>query len=73
MLLAHKKGEILFPHRALGHWVLIAESPRLTTMDNNNILAVFAGYYTKIGEMILTGSKAQIKNKRKRFFSCAHI
>ena len=28
------------------HWFLTAESPRLTTMDDNNTLAVFAGYYT---------------------------
>ena len=28
-------------------WVLTEESPRLTTMDNNNTLAVFAGYYTR--------------------------
>ena len=27
-------------------WVLDEESPRLTTMDGNNTLAVFAGYYT---------------------------
>ena len=27
------------------HWVLTEESPRLTTMDDNNTLAVFAGYY----------------------------
>ena len=27
------------------HWVLTAESPRLTTMDDSNTLAVFAGYY----------------------------
>ena len=31
-------------------WVLTEESPRLTTMDDNNTctLAVFAGYYTRI-------------------------
>ena len=29
------------------HWVLTKESPRLTTMDDNNTLAVFAGYYTR--------------------------
>ena len=29
------------------HWVLTEESPRLTTMDDNNTLAVFAGYYTR--------------------------
>ena len=29
------------------HWVLTAESPSLTTMDDNNTLAVFAGYYTR--------------------------
>ena len=29
------------------HWVLTAESPRLTTMDDSNTLAVFAGYYTR--------------------------
>ena len=29
------------------HWVLTAESPRLTTMDDNNTLDVFAGYYTR--------------------------
>ena len=29
------------------HWVLTAESPRLSTMDDNNTLAVFAGYYTR--------------------------
>ena len=29
------------------HWVLTEESPRLTTMDNNNTLALFAGYYTR--------------------------
>ena len=29
------------------HWVLTAESRRLTTMDDNNTLAVFAGYYTR--------------------------
>ena len=27
-------------------WVLTEESPRLKTMDDNNTLAVFAGYYT---------------------------
>ena len=29
------------------HWVLTEESPRLTTMDDNNTLAVFAGYCTR--------------------------
>ena len=29
------------------HWVLTEESPRLTTMDDNNTLAVFAGYYAR--------------------------
>ena len=29
------------------HWVLTEESPRLTTMDNNNTLTVFEGYYTR--------------------------
>ena len=29
------------------HWVLTEESPMLTTMDNNNTLTVFAGYYTR--------------------------
>ena len=29
------------------HWVLTVESPRLTTMDDNNTLTVFAGYYTR--------------------------
>ena len=29
------------------HWVLTEESPRLTTMDDNNTLAVFAWYYTR--------------------------
>ena len=29
------------------HWVLTEESPRLTTIDDNNTLAVFAGYYTR--------------------------
>ena len=29
------------------HWILTEESPRLTTMDDNNTLAVFAGYYTR--------------------------
>ena len=29
------------------HWVLTEESPRLTTVDDNNTLAVFAGYYTR--------------------------
>ena len=29
------------------HWALTEESPRLTTMDDNNTLAVFAGYYTR--------------------------
>ena len=29
------------------HWVLTEESPRLTTMDDNNALAVFEGYYTR--------------------------
>ena len=29
------------------HWVLTEESHRLTTMDDNNMLAVFAGYYTR--------------------------
>ena len=29
------------------HWLLTEESPRLTTMDDNNTLAVFAGYYTR--------------------------
>ena len=28
------------------HWVLTEESPMLTTMDDNNMLTVFAGYYT---------------------------
>ena len=28
-------------------WVLTEESPRLTTMDDNNTLTVFAGYYTR--------------------------
>ena len=27
-------------------WVLTEESPKLTTMDDNNKLAMFAGYYT---------------------------
>ena len=27
-------------------WVLTEESPRLTTIDDNNTLTVFAGYYT---------------------------
>ena len=29
------------------HWVLTEESPRLTTMDDNNALAVLVGYYTR--------------------------
>ena len=29
------------------HWVLTEESPRLTTVDDNNTLTVFAGYYTR--------------------------
>ena len=29
------------------HWVLTEESPRLTTMDDNNMLALYAGYYTR--------------------------
>ena len=29
------------------HWVLTEESPRLTTMDDNNKLTVFAGFYTR--------------------------
>ena len=29
------------------HWVLTEESPRLTTMDDNYTLTVFAGYYTR--------------------------
>ena len=29
------------------HWVLTKESPRLTLMDDNNTLTVFAGYYTR--------------------------
>ena len=29
------------------HWVLTEESPTLTTMDDKNTLAVFAGYYTR--------------------------
>ena len=29
------------------HWVLTEESLRLTTMDDNNTLTVFAGYYTR--------------------------
>ena len=29
------------------HWVLTEESPRLKTMDGNNMLTVFAGYYTR--------------------------
>ena len=29
------------------HWVLTEESPRLTTLNDNNRLAVFAGYYTR--------------------------
>ena len=28
-------------------WVLTEESPMLTTMDDNNVLAVFAGYYAR--------------------------
>ena len=28
-------------------WVLTGESPRLTTMDDNNTLAAFTGYYTR--------------------------
>ena len=28
-------------------WVLTEESPRLTTMDDNNTLAVFVGCYTR--------------------------
>ena len=28
------------------HWVLTEESLRMTTMDDNNTLTVFAGYYT---------------------------
>ena len=28
-------------------WFLTEESPRLTTMDDSNTLAVFAGYYTR--------------------------
>ena len=30
------------------HWVLTEESPRLTTLDDNNTLTVFAGYYHRI-------------------------
>ena len=30
------------------HWVLTEESPSLTTMDDNNTLALFAGYYNRI-------------------------
>ena len=29
------------------HWVLTEESPMLTTIDDNNTLTVFAGYYTR--------------------------
>ena len=29
------------------HWVLTEESPRLTTMGDNNTLTVFEGYYTR--------------------------
>ena len=29
------------------HWVLTEEAPRLTTMDDNNTLTVFAGFYTR--------------------------
>ena len=29
------------------HWVLTEESFSLTTMDDNNTLAVFAGYFTR--------------------------
>ena len=29
------------------HWVLTEESPMLTTMDDNNTLTVFVGYYTR--------------------------
>ena len=29
------------------HWVLTEELPRLTTMDDNNTLTVFAEYYTR--------------------------
>ena len=29
------------------HWVLTEESPRLTTIGDNNTLTVFAGYYTR--------------------------
>ena len=29
------------------HWVLTEESPRLTTIDDNNTLTVFTGYYTR--------------------------
>ena len=33
--------------RGRRHWVLTAESPRLTMTDDNNTLAVFAGYCTR--------------------------
>ena len=29
------------------HWVLTEELPMLTTIDDNNTLTVFAGYYTR--------------------------
>ena len=33
--------------RGRRYWFLTEESPRLTTMEDNNTLAVFAGYYTR--------------------------
>ena len=43
-ILFYTKHEII---RGRRHWVLTDESPRLTMMDDNNTLTVFAGYCTR--------------------------
>ena len=42
--ISHEAFKIITGRR---HWVLTEESPRLTPMDDNNTLAVFAGHYTR--------------------------
>ena len=44
LVLFYTKNETI---RGRRHWVPTEESPRLTTMDDNNSLAMFAGYYTR--------------------------
>ena len=38
---------LFYTNHENNHWVLTEESPRLTTMDDNNTLTVFEGYYTR--------------------------